>query len=125
MAKKTLDRLDKNSPVEALEAVAPDEDIPPKALEAVDLSLPADYENEILAMELLAHISNYRRMELARVSARNQGLHDKAEQLAKEAAYSRTIAAFIQYKYPETKVLYKVLAQREADRLQKARDGTG
>ena len=102
--------------VEKVEEI-PTPDILPEAIDTVDLSLPDAYEAEILAAEVLDHISNYRRLEASRRAARHQNQHDKATNFERDAAFSRNAAALIQYEHPSTKVLYKELAEARAKQL--------
>ena len=76
--------------------------VPPEALENVDLSLPVSFQDEIMAADVLDHISVYHKMEALRKAARHQGQHDKAEKYAAEAAFARNAAALIQHEYPLT-----------------------
>lgn len=100
-----------------------EETFPIEALEKLDDSLPKEYEDEILASELLDNLSVYHRSEKARKAARHQGDHKKAEELGKQAAICRTAAALIQYEHPGTIPIYKELARAKAIQSRKSREG--
>jgi hypothetical protein len=105
--------IGKDTSIEDLESLTEEEKdalVFAEALETVDLDLPHDYEIEILAADLLDNISAYRKSEIARRAARQQGDHPTAEKLSKQAATCRSAAALIQHEYPDTKALYKELA---------------
>jgi len=98
------------------------DDIPIGALDNVDLSLPSEYEDEVFANSLLNAITQYHSCEAERRALRHQGEHVKAEQLGKQAAIYRSQAALIQYEHPNTKSLYKELAELRVMETKKNRD---
>ena len=111
--------------VEQVEEILSDLDldsIPIEALDNVDLSLPDEYEDEIFAAQLLNAVTNYHTTEAERKAMRHQGEHQKAETLAKQAAVYRSMAALIQHEHPNTKTLYKQIAQQRADATNNARN---
>ena len=110
-----------NGAVDDLEMLQ--EDIPISALENVDLSLPPEYEDEVFAAQLLSTITQYHSCEAERRSLRHQGEHTKAENVGKQAAVYRSLAALIQYEHPNTKAIYKDLAKLKVTETQKARAG--
>jgi len=85
-------------------------DISAAVLEGVDLSLPADYSDEIYAEQLLDSITQYHTYTTQYRALRNQGDHAKADIAAKMAAICRAQAALIQSEHPNTIELYKILA---------------
>ena len=105
---------------EELAELEPD-DIPIEALDNVELDLPSEYEDEIFATSLLQAIVNYHTCETERKALRHQGEHAKAEAMGKQAAIYRSQAALIQYEHPNTKTLYKELADFRARKLKAER----
>ncbi len=101
-----------------------DEDAPaidPKILESVDMTLPKEYEAELMASEMLAHLQNYKQAKAAYQAARNLGQHDRAEQLSKQVTFSRLAVALIQSQYPEAKAIADQLALANVKRAETTR----
>lgn len=98
------------------------DDIPVGALEDVDLSLPSEYQDEVFANQLLNAITQYHSAEAERRAFRHQGDHPKAENMGKMAAIYRSLAAVIQYEHPNTKTLYKELAELRVVETKRNRD---
>ena len=87
----------------------------------VDMSLPAAYELEVMAQQLLAHLASYHQSEAAWKAARNTGDNAKAKQLFDQLQYNRLTAAIIQRAYPEAKAMADQIAEVNAGELQKSR----
>ncbi len=76
----------------------------------VDLSLPAEFELDIMAGQLLQHLTSYKQLYHARRAARGSGDHVQAEKLGKQMQYNQLTAAVIQRAYPKAKKLADTLA---------------
>lgn len=98
----------------ALEETAEVNEIPVEALEDVDLTLPLEFRLDIFAMELLEHLSSYQRLAVAVKAARHQENHPRAEEVSRQMAYSRMMAALIQHEYPGAKAVADQIAQIRA-----------
>lgn len=85
--------------------------IDPAILEGADLSLPGDYEVDLMAGELLGHLTNFKTSKAAWQAARNSGDHQKAEQMYRLMSYSRLAAAIIQHDHPAAKAITDELAK--------------
>ena len=109
-----------HEPTEEDVKIDPD-DVSIEALDGVDLFLPTDFEDEIFAAEVLENISTYHKSEAARRAARHAGKHELVAQLEAQALVSRTAAALIQHEHPNTRELYKELAQARTIQIRKAR----
>lgn len=83
---------------------------PVTTLENVDLNLPGDYETDIMAEELLAHLTTYHRVKAALKSARSTGDNKRAEELYKNMSFSRMAAAVIQRDCPSAKAVADEMA---------------
>ena len=105
---------------ELLEADRGDDlgDVSPAVLEKVDVRLPKDFQLEVMADELLAHLSNFHKATAAWKSARNQGDHAKAEQMFRLRSYCKLAAAIIQDEYEGVRAVAEQLA---AFRVKRAR----
>ncbi len=101
---------------EAIEALVPIE-----ALEAVDLSLPEDYEEAIMAEELLGWITSYHKAVVAGKAARHQEQHAQAENYSKQTLLAKAAAALIQHNYPNAKRISDELARIRALEASNAR----
>ncbi len=99
-------------------------DISIDALESVELDLPEEYLDEVFAMQLLTVITGYHTCVAERRAFRHQGKGSEAEKMSTQAAIYRAQAALIQYEHPNTKVLYKELADARAIATRKERDRT-
>lgn len=100
--------------VNANGTVEMEDDFPVAALESVKLTLPAAFETEIFAAELLDNLAAYHKSAMGARAARHQGDHQTAERLARQAALCKTAAALIQHDYPETVEVYQHLARLRA-----------
>ena len=96
-------------------------DISIEALDSVDLSLPEDYLDEVFAMELLTVITRYHTCVAERRAFRHQGKGSEAEKMSTQAAIYRAQAALIQHEHPNTRELYKELADARAVATRKDR----
>lgn len=94
-------------------------------LEAVDLSLPPEYEAELMATELLGHLSAFHQAKAAWQAGRSSGDHNKAEQMYRLMSYSRLAAAIIQHDFPQAKGIADIIAKAKAAQAVKARAATG
>lgn len=87
----------------------------------VDISLPSAYEEEIMAQELLQHLSNYARFTQAWRAARNTHDQARARQMFDQMNYSQLVAALIQNAYPGAKALANELAVLQVKQIKKNR----
>ena len=76
----------------------------------VDLSLPEEYELDIMAQQLLAHLTSYKQNYQAWRAARNTEDHAQAQKLFNQMRYNQLTAAIIQRSYPKAKVLTDEIA---------------
>ena len=106
--------------VDALAEVNKDT-IDPTWLDAVDMAMPQEYLDELMAQKLLQAVAGYHASETERKALRHQGEHQKAEQMAKQAATCRATAAIIQHEHPAAIPIYREMAKREARRAAEAR----
>ena len=90
-------------------------------MEKADLTLPSEYQDEVMGAELLAHITNYYQATAALKSARNMGDHARAEQLYKTVAFSRLAVAVIQHDFPNTKEIADELGKFRAKQARQQR----
>ena len=80
----------------------------------VDLSLPQEYELEVMADQLLAHLGSYRQNWQAWRAARNTGDHANAKRLFDQMQFNKLTSAIIQASYPRAKALADELGQIRA-----------
>lgn len=80
----------------------------------VDMSLPEQYELEVIAQQLLGHLTSYTQNGKAYVAARNSGDHAKRQQIWTQMQYNQLTAAIIQRAYPKAKALADELAVLQA-----------
>ena len=113
--------MPKTKPIDALAEVNADA-IDPAWLDAVDMDMPQEYLDELMASKLLQAVAGYHASETERKALRHQGEHQKAEQMAKQAATCRATAAIIQHEHPLAIPIYKEMARREARRAAEARE---
>lgn len=76
----------------------------------VDLSLPEVYELDIMAQQLLGHITSYKQNKEAWRAARNSSDRAKAQQIFTQMRFNELTAAIIQRAYPKAKALADELA---------------
>jgi len=88
----------------------------------VDLSLPEEYELEIMAQTLLGHITQYAQTKQAYLAAKNSGDHQKRQQLWQQMQYNQLTAAIIQKAYPKAKALVDKLATLQARQAKSNRE---
>ena len=103
-------------------AVLNEDAIDPTWLDAVDMDMPQEYLDELMAQKLLQAVAGYHASETERKALRHQGEHQKAELMAKQAATCRATAAIIQHEHPASVPIYKAMAKREARRAAEARE---
>ncbi len=99
---------------ERAEPEVPDPEIPPEALESVDLVLEDGFRVELMANELNEHLKSYHVVSARLRAARHQGNHREAEDSAKQQAYHRSAIAWIQYDVPGVK---EVAARKRTEAL--------
>jgi len=87
----------------------------------VDLSLPDDYELEVMAQQLLAHITSYAQNKKAYLAAKNSGDQARRTQLWQQLQYNQLTAAIIQKSYPKAKRVADELARLQARQAQQNR----
>jgi len=92
-----------------------------RLLENTDLSLPQEFELEILADELLGVLGTYKRASYGRKSARNLGDTQRAQQMAQLERYSRLTAAMMMADYPGLKNIADEIATARAREAQRRR----
>ena len=92
-----------------------------RLLENTDLSLPHEFELEILADELLGVLGTYKRASYGRKSARNLGDTQRAQQMAQLERYSRLTAAMMMADYPGLKNIADEIATARAREAQRRR----
>ncbi len=117
-----MGNIDDEAKMDDLETMDPE--IAVEAIDAVDLSLPYEYLDEVFAMQLLTAITGYHTCVAERRAFRHQGENTKAETLDKQASIYRSQAALIQHEHPNTVVLYKELAALRVVETKKARAKT-
>lgn len=83
-----------------------------KLLEGVDLTVPDEFLEVRLAAEMVQHLGQYHSLQLAIRAARHAEQHQRAEQLQKEALYTKTAIALIQHQYPGTKAIAQEMMQK-------------
>ena len=76
----------------------------------VDLSLPPEYELELKAQQLLAHLTAYAQNEQAYKAARARGDDARRTQLWSQMQFNQLTAAIIQRAYPKAKARADELA---------------
>jgi hypothetical protein len=92
-----------------------------KALEQLDLTLPQEFLDESMAIELLENIVNVYKSESASKAAQYQGNTEAAEALTKQAAMSRSAAGLIQLKYPGAQPLIQDIAKVRVAQIRQSR----
>jgi len=90
-------------------------------LQDTDLSLPHEFELEILADELLGVLSTFKRATFGRRSARNIGDHQRATQMGQLERYSRLTAALMISEHKGLKAVADEMAEFRAQRAQRER----
>lgn len=100
------------------------DDVPAEAFEVVDLSWPGSYRDEVMAAELADYVALYNRSIAARKAAHNQGDQQRAEQTAKQEAWARAAAAYIQYRFPAAKAIAHEIMEARAAQLRRNRAGS-
>jgi hypothetical protein len=93
------------------EAEADEQAINPEILRTADFSLIPEFEEEIMAVELLDYLSMRLRLLNAWRAARNSGNHQRAQELYRQMAMARLSAALIQGEHPNVKSLADDLAK--------------
>ncbi len=76
----------------------------------VDTSLPEDYELEIMAEQLLAHLASYHQNKETYRAARNSGDQGRKTQIWNQMQFNQLTAALIQRAYPKAKARADELA---------------
>ena len=87
-------------------------------LAKADLTLPAEFEMDSMAAEMVEHLSSYHRTRVALKAARAQGDSQRAEQLFKAMAFSRLAAALMQSEYPGIKAVADNIARARVKQVQ-------
>ncbi len=80
----------------------------------VDTSLPEDYELEIMAQQLLAHLTSYYQNKETYRAARNSGDQGRKTQIWNQMQFNQLTAALIQRAYPKAKALADQFAKIQA-----------
>ncbi len=84
----------------------------------VDTSLPAEYELEVMAKQLLDHLAAYAQNKQAWRAARNSNDHARAKSLFDQMQFNQLTAAIIQHSYPRAKALADELGKLLAKQTQ-------
>ena len=79
-----------------------------------DFTLPAAYEQDVMAQQLLAHLTGYKQNYHAWRAARNSGDNARATSLFNQMRYNQLTAALIQKAYPGAKQIADELAVLQA-----------
>ena len=79
----------------------------------VDTSLPEEYELEVIAQQLLAHLTSYHQNREAYRAARNTD-QGRRTQIWNQMQFNQLTAALIQKAYPKAKALADQLATIQA-----------
>lgn len=103
-----------NSPGEEIEASMD--------LEGVDLTIPEEFELEVMAGLMVDNLKEYQRAIVLERAARHNLDYKRAEELAKIAVNTRTAIALIQKKHPRAKAIADQVMKLEAQRIARARE---
>lgn len=87
----------------------------------VDLSLPGDYELDVMAQQLLLHLTSYYQSREAYRAARHTDQGRKT-QIWQQMQFNQLSAALIQKAYPKAKGLADQLAKIQAKQAAATRD---
>ena len=79
-----------------------------------DMTLPDSWALDVMAQQLLQHISQYRKAELQRQAARASDNHKLAKELWENMNYHRLTAAIIQRAYPKAKAMADEIGHLQA-----------
>lgn len=71
----------------------------------VDLSMPENFQIDIMASQMVEHLVSYEQTRQAWKSARGSGQHKRAEDLFAQMNFNQLTIAIIQAKYPKAKGL--------------------
>lgn len=86
-----------------------------------DMSMPREYEIEVMAIMMLDHLVSYKQSDRARIGARAAGNGTKAGECWQQMRYNQMTIALIQRDYPETKPIAAQLAKDRAKTIQQQR----
>lgn len=91
-----------------------EEVIPQEAFDSVDLTVPLEYEVEVVAANMVNYLSEYRAAIIGLRAAKQNGDHERQSALAKAEAFYRNAVAYIQYKYPDAKAISDQIMKAQA-----------
>lgn len=91
-----------------------EEFLPPEALDNVNLDIPNEYELEIMASNMAQYLTEHKSTMVGLRAARHNGDNERTSQLAKAEAFYRNAIAYIQYKYPDAKVVSDAIMKTQA-----------
>lgn len=98
-----------------------DKEIPQEALEAIDTSVPEEYLREVMATQLMEHLSSYHASVEARRAARQVGDSARSEQLGRQVAFYRSAIGLIQHQYEGIRTLADEIMQANAKQIRQRR----
>ena len=88
----------------------------------VDMGMPQDYLVDIMAAQMVDHMTAFEQAQQVWKSSRNQGNHAKAAQNFEQMQFSQLTVAIIQAQYPGAKKLAQEIMKVRAQQAQSGRD---
>ncbi|MDD4984184.1 MAG: hypothetical protein PHQ43_00145 [Dehalococcoidales bacterium] len=88
----------------------------------VDMSMPDEYETEIMAALMVDHMTGYTQTKAAWRSARNTQDHKRAADLFQQMQFNRLTVAIIQAEYPGAKPIADTIMKTRTVQTAKNRD---
>jgi len=88
-------------------------DIPPEVIDAVDLSMPQEFMDGAMAVDMVSYLRQYHSLDFQQKAALHNEDHKRAEEINKNKLFAKTVLGYIQWKHPGAKKLADEMMVRD------------
>jgi len=87
-----------------------------------DFSMPKEFEVEIMAQQMVDHLTTYKQLKKAYIAAKNQGDHKRRGELFQQMRFSQVTVAMIQFEFPAAKEIADEIMQVRVAEVRRNRE---
>jgi hypothetical protein len=92
--------------------------IPPSVIDAADLSMPDEYTDGVMAVDMVSYLRQYHTLDFQQTAARHQEDHKRAEEIGKNKLWLKAIIGYIQWKHPRSKAIADTMMVKQGAKEQ-------
>jgi hypothetical protein len=92
--------------------------IPPDIIDAADLSMPGEFMDGAMAVDMVGYLRQYHTLDFQQTAARHQEDHKHAEEIGKNKLWLKTIIGYVQWKHPRSKAIADKMMMERAQKEQ-------